>query len=177
MTFNKLGATLEESVTGHHVIDLIPGCADLTSDDGAQENVHGPVRRPRGASMKDSETSEPRVSLVEVEQQGPVLGTFRRSDVPALGNRRVGAREVEVQTKKKWDARRWEFQISRFLFHLPLPFSLFFPLSWVSSRGILVVFEAPGPSNVHVWALGLSCENPAPREKKTREDPQREKKT
>ena len=36
----------------------------------------------------------------------------------------------------------------------------FFPL-WVSSRGILVVFEAPEPSNVHVWALGLSCETPA----------------
>ena len=51
--------------------------------------------------------------------------------------------------------------------------SLFFPSSspifvlflslWGSSRGILVVFEAPGPSNVHVWALGLSCETPAVR--------------
>ena len=39
--------------------------------------------------------------------------------------------------------------------------SLFFPspasirsfsLSGGSSRGILVVFEAPGPSNVHVWS-------------------------
>ena len=29
-------------------------------------------------------------------------------------------------------------------------------LSWGSFRGILVVFEAPWPSNVHVWALGLS---------------------
>ena len=29
------------------------------------------------------------------------------------------------------------------------------------SRGILVVFEASGHLNVHVWALGLSCEIPA----------------
>ena len=38
-------------------------------------------------------------------------------------------------------------------------FVLFFPL-WGSSRGILVVFEAPGGSNVRVWALGLSCASP-----------------
>ena len=59
MIFNKSGVTLdlEESATGHHVIDLIPGCADLISDDTARENVHGPVRRLRGASVKDSETS------------------------------------------------------------------------------------------------------------------------
>ena len=36
---------------------------------------------------------------------------------------------------------------------------------WGFSRGILVVFG--GPSNVHVWALGLSCEAPAvPKERK-----------
>ena len=29
----------------------------VTSDDAARENVHGPVRRPRSASVKDSETS------------------------------------------------------------------------------------------------------------------------
>ena len=91
LTFNKFGGTLdlEESATGHCVIDLIPGCADLTSDDAAQVNVHGPVRLPRGASVKDSATSvetrefsnllcgsenvtiidvdKPRVSLVEVD--------------------------------------------------------------------------------------------------------------
>ena len=52
----------------------------------------------------------------------------------------------------------------------PTSISLFFSLSGVllvsffspgSSRGILLVFEAPGPSNVHVWALRLSCETPA----------------
>ena len=30
-----------------------------------------------------------------------------------------------------------------------------------SSRGMLVVFEATRHSNVHLWALGLSCETPA----------------
>ena len=59
VTFGKLGVTLdlEESVTGHYVIDLIPDNADRISDDTARENVHGSVRRPRGASVKDSETS------------------------------------------------------------------------------------------------------------------------
>ena len=59
VTFNKLGVTLnlEESATGHHVIDLILGCTDLISDDTARKNVRGPVRRLRGASVKDSYTS------------------------------------------------------------------------------------------------------------------------
>ena len=40
-------------------------------------------------------------------------------------------------------------------------FALFVSL-WGSSRGILVFFFLwPGPSNVRVWALGLSCETPA----------------
>ena len=69
-----------------------------------------------------------------------------------------------------------------FFFPLQPPFSLFFPLSGDllvsfflslevfscfffslsggSSRGILVVFEAPGPSIAHVWALGLSRTTP-----------------
>ena len=39
VTFNKLEVTLnlEESATGHHVIDLILGCADLISDDTARK--------------------------------------------------------------------------------------------------------------------------------------------
>ena len=47
------------------------------------------------------------------------------------------------------------FSLSRhsFLFFIPSLVGLF--------RGILVVFEAPVRSNVHVWALGLSCETPA----------------
>ena len=54
----------------------------------------------------------------------------------------------------------WEPKISRF-FPSPAPiFSLFVSL-WVSSRGILVFLKRRGPSNVHVWVLGVSCEAPA----------------
>ena len=43
-------------------------------------------------------------------------------------------------------------KISSFFSPSPAPFSLFLSLSlWVSSRGILLVFEAPEPSNVRVW--------------------------
>ena len=38
-------------------------------------------------------------------------------------------------------------KISRLFFLLPPPFSLVLSLSLGSSRGILVVFEVPGPSN------------------------------
>ena len=48
-----------------------------------------------------------------------------------------------------------------FFFPLPPQFLLFSPSLVGPFRGILVVFEAPRPSNVHVWALGLSCETPA----------------
>ena len=40
-------------------------------------------------------------------------------------------------------------------------------LSWRSSRLILVVFEAPGPSNVHVRSSRVSCETLAARELRT----------
>ena len=65
-----------------------------------------------------------------------------------MGARRVGARRVGGLKFRSF-------------FHSPATkFVPFFPL-WGSSRGILVVFEAPGRSNVHVWSLGLSCEAPA----------------
>ena len=55
----------------------------------------------------------------------------------------------------------------RAFFLLPLPFLIFLSLS-----GCLVeflVFEPPGPSNLHVWPLGLWCETPAaPKHEKTR---------
>ena len=38
---------------------------------------------------------------------------------------------------------------------------LFLPLLGVFSWNFGGVIEEPGPSNVHVWALGLSCETPA----------------
>ena len=48
----------------------------------------------------------------------------------------------------------------RVFFPLP-PYFRSFVFLCVSSRGFLVVFEALEPSNVPVWALGLSCEAPA----------------
>ena len=76
MTFNKLGVTLdlEESTTGHHVIDLIPGCADLTADDSARGKASGSVRHPRDASVKDSETA------VETREFSYLALRFRESD-------------------------------------------------------------------------------------------------
>ena len=43
VTFNKLGVTLnlEESATGHYVIELISGCADSTTDESMRVNASG----------------------------------------------------------------------------------------------------------------------------------------
>ena len=46
----------------------------------------------------------------------------------------------------------------RVFFPLPPKITLFVLSLWASFRGITVV---PGPWNVPVWALGLSCETPA----------------
>ena len=62
---------------------------------------------------------------------------------------------------EEWGPEGWGALNFALFFHSPAAkFVLFFPL-WGSFRGILVVFEAPGRSNVHVWVLGLSCETPA----------------
>ena len=53
---------------------------------------------------------------------------------------------------------------SFFFSPLPPPFSFFFSLSlWVFSLNFGGVFEAPGPSNVHVWSsfVDILRENPA----------------
>ena len=57
VTFSKLGVTLdlEESATGHHVIDLISGCADSTTDESTLENAGGFGKRSWNESGKDSE--------------------------------------------------------------------------------------------------------------------------
>ena len=55
---------------------------------------------------------------------------------------------------------RWHItQCDAFFFPSPAPTVAFF-LSGLSSPGILVVFEAPFPSNVHIWSSRLSCETP-----------------
>ena len=66
----------------------------------------------------------------------------------------VGGQGVEGWGPEGWGPEGCEAQ-NFALFSLSRPHfrSFFFSLSlWGSSRGILVVFEAPGPSNVHVWS-------------------------
>ena len=77
-----------------------------------------------------------------------------------VGPRSVGARRVGERRRGA----------QNFALFLPSPahiFALVLSL-WGSSRGILVVFEAPGPLNVHVWALGLSCETPDEKKQKSK---------
>ena len=111
------------------------------------------------------------VELSWVERWGPERVGAPKGGGPnpeKVGARRVGARRVGPQPRKsgspkgrgqKWRPERWEFEgweAQNFALFFPSPaakFVLFFPL-WGSSRGFLVVFEAPGHSNVHVWALG-----------------------
>ena len=62
-----------------------------------------------------------------------------------------------------WGSSRVFFSLwwfSRVFFSLWGSSRVFFSL-WGSSLGILVGFCWTGPSNVYVWALGLSCETPA----------------
>ena len=62
---------------------------------------------------------------------------------------KVGARRVGAQ--KGGGQKGGRPKISLFFPSPAAKFVLFF-LLWGSSRGILVVFEAPGRSNVHVWS-------------------------
>ena len=86
---SDLPLNLEESATGHSVIDLISGCAGSITDESTREKASGSGKRSRNESGKDSqdtvETSEfsnlicgseqvtvidvskPRVSLVGVD--------------------------------------------------------------------------------------------------------------
>ena len=74
----------------------------------------------------------------------PSRGTALSPDRPSAGPPSAGPPKISLC-----------FPLSRTHFR---SFSLFL---WGSSRGILVVFLKAEPSNVHVWALGLSCETPA----------------
>ena len=57
VTFTELGVTLnlEESATGHYVIDLMSGCADSITDETTPGNAGGPGKRSRNESVKVSE--------------------------------------------------------------------------------------------------------------------------
>ena len=105
------------------------------------------------------------------------------------GWRRVGARKVGAPKgggskgggSKGGGPKGGGPKISLFFFPVPPQNSFFSPL-WGSSRGILVVFEAPGRSNVHVWSpRAQTCTFEGPGLQKhhqysTRRPPEREKK-
>ena len=85
-----------------------------------------------------------------------------RREAPWGGALKGGASRVAPRTQKIGAPKGGGPKISRFFFFLSTFFFLS-SLSWGSSRGILVVFVAPGPSNVHVleFSVCLSCETPA----------------
>ena len=64
-------------------------------------------------------------------------------------------REGWLPNPERRGPRRWGVQNFALFFSLSRPYLVLFVSLWVSPRGILVVFEVPGPSNVHVSALGL----------------------
>ena len=63
----------------------------------------------------------------------------------------VGGEGGAPWTQIKWGPEGWEAQNFALFFPSPAAIFILLSLSWGSSRGILVVFEAPGRSNVHVW--------------------------
>ena len=63
---------------------------------------------------------------------------------------------------KSASSEGWGPKISRFFFSLPPQFLILFSLSLVFFVEFWwCLFKAPERSNVHVWALGLSCETRA----------------
>ena len=81
----------------------------------------------------------------------------RGCGAPRVGPRRVGPRRVGGP--KGGAPKGGGPQNFALFFPLPPQFFFFPPLSFGLFRGILVVFEAPGPSNVHVWSSrGVVCE-------------------
>ena len=97
--FNKLGVTvnLEESATGHCVIDLIQGCADLIADDSARGKTSSSVRRSRNESVKYSETT------VETREFSNLTCGSKKVTIIDVEKPRVSL--VEVDCKKS--CRRW----------------------------------------------------------------------
>ena len=66
------------------------------------------------------------------------------------GPRRVGPRRVGLPSPEKWSPEGWGPNFAFF----PSPATVFilFVSVWVSSRGILVVFEAPGLEMCTFWS-------------------------
>ena len=79
---------------------------------------------------------------------GGSKGGCQKGPPEKVGARRVGAKSG---SRKGGGPKGGGPKISRFFFLSRPIFALFVSL-WGSSRGFLVVFEAPGRSNVHVWS-------------------------
>ena len=89
--------------------------------------------------------------IVQVKFCGVDVGGWRKVGTSMVGPRRVGPRRVWART----------VGAQNFALFFPSPATVFhsFSLSFGLFRGILVVFEAPGRSNVHVWSSGaVVCE-------------------
>ena len=71
-----------------------------------------------------------------------------------VGQRRGGA-------AKGWGPEGWGAQNFALFFPSPATIFTLSSLAWGSSRGIVVVFEAPGPRMCTFGVLGLSCQTPA----------------
>ena len=100
------------------------------------------------------------------EKWGPKRWGPRRGGAPRGGSPKGwGPEGVGARTRKKWGPEGVGGpmgggpKISRFFFPSPAGNFFFFSLG-VFSWNFGGVFEAPEDSNVHVWALGLSCASP-----------------
>ena len=90
---------------------------------------------------------------------GAPKGGAPKGGAPKGGGPKGGGPNPEKVEPRRVEPRRVGAQNFALFFPSPATkFVLFFPL-WGSSRGILVVFEAPGRSNVHVWSSrAVVCE-------------------
>ena len=124
----------------------------------------GPLKGGRGSGSRG--VGATMVWAGRVEKGGAPRGTQTQKKWGFEG----GGGGRRAQTQKKWGQKGGGEKgggpkggrARNFALFFPSPAAkcvLFFPL-WGFSRGILVVFEAPGRSNVHVSALGLLCETP-----------------
>ena len=99
VTFNKLGVTLnlEESATGHCVIDLISGCAESTTDESTRENASGSGKHSRYESAKDSEDA------VDNSEFSNLICGYEKVTVIDVSKPRVSLEEVDCEKS----CRRW----------------------------------------------------------------------
>ena len=101
---------------------------------------------PRRVGAKPRKSEGPKLWGPE---GGAPKGGAPKGGAPKGGARRVGPRRVGA---RRVAARRVGAQNFALFFPSPATVFILFSLSFGLFRGILVVFEAPGPSNVRVWS-------------------------